>query len=247
MLNPPTQQQMFDFVSSTHAMDRIDVYPDQLNNTWNQKGNPNPYAQGHFRALMYIRDTILPSSDFPAKAVQTISCIGDSEKALFWLKEIHRKIVTPLVNHELLADDENAPTATMIGSYRKSPIMAITKPAPAPDAIPHLLHNWIIEYASFHNKIKDKIDNPYGITKEIGTELYRKLVNINLFFCTVQPFACLNQRMGRFVENTFRLAWRLPIKNYSATSDEYRRFPKDLTDFEATISTLMSAAKNVRG
>lgn len=227
-------------------MDRIDLYQEQLENTWNQKGNPNPYAQGHFRALMYIRDTLLPGSDFPAKAIQTIRSTDESDRALFWLKEIHRKLVTPLVNHELLADDSNAPTSLTVGRYRMAPAMAITKPAPPSDAIPSLMHNWLVEYASFHDKIKDKIDNPYGLTKELAVEMYRKLVNINLFFCTVQPFACINQRMGRFVENTFRLAWRLPLKIYSPTSSDYQNLPAELLAYEEKVPTLLAAAKTVK-
>lgn len=195
---------------------------------------------------MYIVHTLLPSNDFPAKNAQ-MSNLQDSENALFWLRMIHHKIVDPLIGHALMDDFPDAPTAFQVGKYRMAPTMAVMKPAPPSDAIPKLMHNWIKAYATFHDKIKEKVANPYGIDKQTAQDIYRKSYEVNLFFCTVQPMTCLNQRMGRFLENTFRLAWHLPIKYYGSDSNDYRNLSQDIQNYENnTVPQLLEEAKSVK-
>lgn len=248
MLHPPTEQEIFNFVSSTHAADRINLTSDQIQNTWSQKGLPNPYAQGHFRAHMYVVNQLLPSSDFPAKGVGTIKSVGDSHSALFWLRDMHQKVTLPLVGHPFLDDDVNAPRIEQVGKYRMVPTMAVDKPAPPSDLIPRLMHNWLVQYASFHDKIKGKIDNPYGMDKETALDIYKHAYEVNLFFCVVQPMSCLNQRMGRLLENTFRIAWRLPMKIYTPQSTDYRNLPSHIKQFQdESLPNLVTACSSVRG
>ncbi len=245
MLKPPTEQEIHNYVAATHTLDRVSITTGEIQSTWKQQGLPNPYAQGHFRAFMYVIHKLLPSNDFPAKEGASLNTLQDSHTALFWLREIHHKMTDPLIGHPLTEDDINSPKAGQIGRYRLTPTMAVTKPAPAPEIIPRLMHNWLIEYATFHEKIKGKVNNPYGLSRDEAFEVYRKTNEVNLFFCTVQPLACLNQRMGRFLENTFRCAWKLPIK--LSTSD-YQSFSAQLEKYQdETLPKLVIASNTVRG
>jgi hypothetical protein len=84
--------------------------------------------------------------------------------------------------------------------------------------------------------------------KETALDVYRHAYEVNLFFCVIQPMSCLNQRMGRFLENTFRLAWRLPMKVYHPASEDYRRLPHDIERFQdETLPQLVTATAAVRG
>jgi hypothetical protein len=248
MLIPPTENDIFNYTAATHAADRIPLATDAIKNTWAQKGMPNPYAQGHFRAFMYILHKLLVGGDFPAKNPEMIKTLSDSHAALFWLREIHHKMTDPLIGHPFLEDDPNAPQQGQAGKYRLTPAMSVTIPAPPADTIPRLMHVWLIQYAKLHDKIKDKIENPYGFSQELGREVIQKVTEANLFFITVQPLSCLNQRMGRFIENTFRLAWRLPMKFYYATSDEYRDLPHLIEKYQKeTLPQLVKDALAVKG
>lgn len=250
MVKPPTEQEIWNFVSSTHAADRSPLPQDQIVNTWKQVGMPNPYAQGHFRAFMYALNTLLPSQDFPAKGVDLITNVSQSETALFWLREIHTKMTEPIARSPIFHDqsDPNAITPFLIGKYRIHPKMALQAPAPPPDLLPKLMHNWLKDYAKFHDKIKGKVVNPFGVDKELAQEIHRMAKELNLFFCVVQPMSCLNQRMGRFIEWMFRTAWHLPMKYYTHGGDDLRKLPQDLIDFEAKrLPQLLAATKDVRG
>ena len=245
MFKTPTEPDIFAFTVATHAMDRINLPFDVAQNTWKQKGMPNPYAQGHFRAFMYITHQLINTTDFPAKDVELIKNLQDSYTALYWLRDIHHKMTDPLVGHFSLMDDPNAPTSWQVGMWRVNPAMASMHPAPPPDLIPRLMHNWLVDYASFHNKIKDKLENPYGFSQNEAYDICEKAYEINLFFCAVQPLACLNQRMGRFLENTFRLAWRLPMKYKTPSEQEF--LPTHIDQFSKDkLPKLVIAATNVR-
>ena len=193
--------------------------------------------------------SLLPGTDFPAKAPELLNTVNDTEGALFWLREIHRKIAEPLTKHVLLEEDPNAPTLFSLGKYRMNQVTAVTKPAPPPEIIPKLMHNWLRDYATFHHKIKDKVKNPYGIDKDTAIEINSHVYNVNLFFSVVQPMACLNQRMGRLLENIFRLAWCLPMKFYAPSwGDEYRRLIPDLEMYQnEQLPKLLGNLGAVRG
>lgn len=212
MLKPPTEQEIWSYVAFTHHIDRVKLGQDEVINTWHQKGLVNPFAQGHFRAIMYIIHKLLPSNDFPLKDGAVLNNVPESETALFWLRELHRKMADPLINHMLLIDDVNAPSSMQVGSYRMMPAMAVISPCPPPDMIPKLMYNWLKDYSDFHNKIKDQINNPYAFDKEMAYQIIRKAYEVNLFFCSIQPMGCLNQRFGRLLENCYRLGWNLNLK-----------------------------------
>lgn len=229
----PTEEQLFHFVASTHECDRTNIPYSQITGTWQKKGPPSPYAHGHFKAFNYVLHQLLPSNDFPAKDPNSLHTIQDSHTALFWLREIHKQIAMPLAADQTLYGNDNVPLQSQVASYRMMPAVIVKKAAPPTDLIPALMHNWIITYAKFHHSIKDRVSNPYGIDKDTAKAIYTHCKNIPLFFCSVQPYACLNQRLGRFVEQVFRLAWWLPMKYYSPSyGDEYPQFLKDLEKYE---------------
>lgn len=250
MLKPPTEQEIWRFVATTHECDQVPLKYSDIQDTWAKKIAPNPFAHGHFRAFMYAMKTLIPSSDFPAKAPELMQTVQDSETALFWLRELHTRIVEPLTTFVLYEGDVDRPTSWQCGRYRYVPTTAVTKPAPPHDLIPKIMHNWLKDYAAFHAKIKDKVKNPYGIDQQTSQEIFKRCENINLFFCTVQPMACLNQRMGRFMENVFRLAWCLPLKFLSpgGLTSDYPKFIPALEQYQnEEIPKLVEAAKLVRG
>lgn len=247
MFVPPSQQDIFNFTLATHGIDRIPLSAGDCDNTWNQRGLANPYAQGHFRAFMYIIHTLLPSNDFPAKDATMLATINDSDAALLWLRNLHRKMAEPLVGHDLVIDDVNAPDRFDIGRYRLKNTMGVMKQAPGASLVPAMMHNWLVDLSKLHDRIKHKVDNPYGLDKDTALEVLKKTHEINLFFCTVQPLACLNQRMGRFLENTFRVAWRMPMSFYGPNSPEYRNLTAELQEYEkTTVPLLVSKALNVK-
>lgn len=249
MIQPPTEKQLFTFVATTHECDQVKLPYQNIVDTWAKKIAPNPYAHGHFRALNYLLHTLIPSQDFPAKAPDLLHTIQDTETSLFWLREIHSKIVEPLTKHALFEDDLDRPTSWQLGRYRYTHTTAVHKPTPPHDLIPKLMHNWLIEYARFHHKIKDKLKNPYGIDQKTSQDISQYCENVNLFFCAVQPMACLNQRMGRIIENAFRLAWCLPMKFLSPNQlgDDYRKFLIALEQYEnEEIPKLVKKALLVR-
>lgn len=247
MLKYPSEQEIFNFTYSTHANDKVPLTMNEISATWQQQGIPNPYAQGHFRAFMYVIHNLLPSNDFPAKSSQLLQNSQDSDTALFWLRDIHHKMADPFVNNHMIAQDQNTPNSFTIARYRITPSMAVTKPCPPVELIPGIMHNWVKEYSMFHEKVKDNLENPYGFSREEAYEIVKKAYNVNLFFCCVQPLACLNQRMGRFLEMTFRTLWRLPMKYYAQNSPEKERLPRDLEDFEReSMPKILSASRDVR-
>jgi hypothetical protein len=191
---------------------------------------------------------LIPSNDFPTKEPGNIKNIQDSHASLFWLRDIHDKMTTPLIKHGLLLDDQNAPTNSQIGKYRTTQTAVGPKPCPQPSLIPQLMHNWLCDYSNFHQQIKNKINNPYAISKKEAEDIFQKTYEVNLFFCTVQPLTCLNQRMGKVLENTFRLAWNLPMKNYNPNSIESRNLPPHILQFydETLIPKLLPLSLSVK-
>jgi hypothetical protein len=246
MITAPTEADLCELVSSTHAADRINLKNEDIKRTWKQEIR-DPYAHGHFTAYMHILHKLLPSIDFPIKEPSLLTDQSRSHQALEWLRTLHNKMTEPLARSNLFEADPNGPTVSGLGRYRFVNTLAITKTAPAPALIPPIMHNWFKDIATYHHSIKAKVANPYGFSATDARELLTRVKEIPLFFSVVQPFSYGNQRLGRIVELAFRWAWNIPVVHYYPNSKEHNKLLENLTQYETdNLPRIIQASLSVK-
>lgn len=246
MISAPTEDDLCNIVVSTHAADRIQLTLDETKRTWKREIQ-NPYAHGHFQALMYILHTLRTSNDFPVKEPSLLTDMQRSHAALDWLRTIHTKMMEPLVNSPLLEDDPNGPQSFHVGQYRFQPTTAITRPAPQPAIIPAIMHNWIKDIGLYHQSIKGKVENPYGFNPSDAKELLNRVKEIPIFFSIVQPFGYGNQRLGRLVEIAFRWKWNIPLVHYWPNTNEHHKLLERLAQYETDkLGLLQNSVQGIK-
>lgn len=250
--NLPNQQDAFAFICGTHDIDRINCSNSTILATYQGK-HKDPYADGHLKALQYIFTELVDKMHFPAKNIQSLTNSFKSNLALNWLRELHFIMLTPVVVDPLFDTDRqsleitsNAPRQNELGVYRNRIASNSFSLAPTPDLIPKILHNWLIEITTLHDKVKGKMESAFGITREIAHELDETAYKSLLLISTVQPFACCNNRLGRLVENALRLQWHLPWK-VTTKGHSYEKFIDDLEDFQKSdLHQVIKEAQSIR-
>jgi hypothetical protein len=92
------------------------------------------------------------------------------------------------------------------------------------------MFDWLKTLTNIHNGVKNKLDNPHGLTKEdfIGMKNFSN--QIPAFFSCIQPYKYDNNRMGRLIQNIVLAGWNLPI--ISQPSKNYEEFKIDLDEFQ---------------
>lgn len=242
----PSQPEAFNFICGTHAVERIKLSLTDVEDTYRGKAKiPNPYVDGHLRAINYIFERLVDKADFPARTTAILTNRFKSDVALNWLKDIHSLMLSPLVGHPIVAADPNAPQRQFIGNWRIIPAMNTFSIAPQPELIPKLLHLWLLDLTTLNTDIKPYLDQPYGITKEKAHLMEQTTYKANLFLSTTQPFVHANNRLGRLVENALRLHWRLPWKICSP-GHAHEDFVRDLVEYQKTeLPKMLAAAKNL--
>lgn len=224
MLILPTKEQTFSYIVNTHDLDRISCPQAEVNGTYTGKFC-NPYVDGHLRAFNYIFTKLLDKDDFPCKSAKT-------PQSLSWLKEIHSIMLSPLLTTKYISiPDEDKPPRSQIGTFRIEPATNVYSLAPDPKIIHKILYNWLEDVYGLHQRFKEKAKNPTGLTRKEADLLNLTAYNSLLMMSTVQPFAVANNRMGRLVENIFRLQWRLPFR-VPSKGEVYDKFIKDLTAYQ---------------
>jgi hypothetical protein len=218
----PQETELINFIVQTHQADHIPVSPGEVMATLkigrgielqkDDKPLTNPHAVGHFKAFNFIFQTLLGSDDFPCKTAQILTNQYHSDTALWWLRELHTLITYPVAQWGLNTGDITAPKTYECGVYRcRSRSLAFTL-APEPEQIQPLLHLWLCDISRFHDEIKHKTSNPYGLSRAEAEQLYHKPLEAQLFMSCLQPFENGNNLVARLVENALRLQWGLPWK-----------------------------------
>lgn len=233
-LNKPSQDQVYQFVAQTHAIEKIPVSVMDVMKTVSSN-DKNWYADGHLRAISYILNKLVDSTDFPARNPD-IKDTYDSEQTLHWLKNINYLMLAPIAQNP--QDEYKLGEAVSIekielsklNCWRLSRADNLYSPTPHPQLLPYVMLNWLKKLISIHEPIKYHLDNPYGISKENFRKAREFINEQTLFFSSVQPFEYANNRTGRLIENTLRFAWRQQF-NYQVLLN-YADFKEQIEDYQ---------------
>jgi hypothetical protein len=246
----PTKPEVVRFVHYAHSVEKLKVERQDIDDIYAGKGK-NPFVIGMFDALNYGLRSLLCSPDFPCKDPSTLYNLYRSYDALHWLRELHTKMLLPVASAS--EKDESWPseyriTRAAVGTYRTTEEALAFCMAPPARLIPALLHNWLVSLSQFHEKVKDNVDNPYGISQDDAHRMSIIASDACLFFACTHPFPWANNRVGRLVENLLRLTWRLPwqeVPGYGNNADrEYVEWVHKLTRYQETkLPELIEAAE----
>ncbi len=228
----PTQLDTFSFIAGTHQVERLPCNTTDIESTYKGTAKlPNPYADGHLRAIHYMFTKLVGKQDFPVKEPKVLTNRYKSDAALTWLKELQTTMLIPLVSHPMLADNPTTPQRQFLGIWRPLPTFNTFSVAPHPEIIPKLMHLWLLEIATLNTEVQPHLDLAYGITKEKAHQLEQTAYNASLFIACTQPFQDANNRLGRLVENTLRLHWHLNWKSCSKDL-QHDQYVKDLVEYQ---------------
>lgn len=235
MIHYPTKDEVSRFVLNTHVVEQLKVKNQDITDIYSGQSK-NPYVYGMFDGLSYALKILLGSPDFPCKDITLIQNSYRSYDALYWLRNLHSIITLPLAKAS--EQDELAIEFTVnrasVGVYRTEELSLAFTLAPSPRLIPCLLHNWLLSISTFHDQIKDKVDNPYALSREDAHKMNTLSSESCLLMAALQPFDVASNRLGRLIENLLRLTWRLPWKTCPTNHQdrEYKNWIQELTDFQ---------------
>jgi hypothetical protein len=251
-IHKPTPEQVYQFVAESHMVEKL---PCTINDVQATVSSNNPksknwYADGHLRAVS-TAIKLVQSTDFPTHN-PIITTKFQSHEALHWLRNLHLIMLEPVARHpvDVLSNatqinQQECPKIEYLGIYRPQPAGNLFAPAPPAQLIPNILHTWLLQLKAIHDKIKDNLDNPYGIDKLTYNKMKAFTDEQPIFFSSVQPFKDANNRFGRLIENTIRLAWRMPFK-YNVAND-YDNFKNKLEEYQTiNIPQIVKAARDVK-
>jgi len=236
----PEIEEIYSYIIQTHKADHIDVTKEHIKFALGQiqvqkgeralEGVEKSCCIGHFKAINYTIQ-LAGSFDFPAKEGSNLDNEFSSNQALNWLREIHSLMMYPIAEYGLKnGTGQLYIQNSQCGTYRYTPKQLAYSPAPAPELIPKILHLWLVDINTLDLEIKDKVDNPYGLTTAQSQEMYRKVKEITPFISCLQPFEDGNNRVAKLVENAFRLRWRLPWRTIHQL--ELETLNRDLTAYQ---------------
>lgn len=248
MFKKPSNEEIFLFIHFSHEAERIECPYHEIVATYHGKNVPlpHPWAQGHLNAIHYLFN-IIDKIDFPVKSNAPITNHFQSDSQLFWLKQLNYIIHDPVLKFPGNEDNHNLPKRFQLANWRTEPAQNTFSLAPDPALIPKILHNWITKVATMHSKVKDKVHNPHGLTRELAYEMDNLTYHTNLMLCTTQPFSHGNNRLARLVDNALRLQWRLPWRPFDK-SHLYDKFKEDLTEFQKSqLPAVIKDALNTPG
>ncbi len=237
----PDIKDIYSYIIQTHRADHIPVTMDHINIALgkinHQKGMPalegleKVACIGHFKAINFAIK-LAGSIDFPAKDPAILTHEYASHNCLYWLRELHSTMMYPIAEFGLKnGTGQLYIQSSQCGTYRYSPKQLAFSPAPDPDLIPKLLHLWLKDVTEFDAEIKDKVDNPYGLTPAQSNKKLAITKECSLFFSCLQPFEDGNNRIAKLVENTLRLRWRMPWRTIHDL--EAQTYYRDLSNYQS--------------
>jgi hypothetical protein len=220
-IKKPEQEQVYNFIAQSHMVEKLPCTILDVMNTAQTK-NKNWYADGHLRAFSTAINKVITSTDFPTRYPH-LTNIYQSNESLHWLKNLHTLMLEPIARNpanifnalsqeQLMTANVETPQMAYLGIWRPQPAGNLMGAAPPAQLIQPIMHNWLVQLKTINDKIKDHVDNPYGINKAQYREMLNFVTEQPAFFSSVQPFKDANNRFGRLIENVIRIAWRLPFR-----------------------------------
>lgn len=234
-IRKPESKELFSYIIATHKADHIDVQMPHIQKALKKEagleGVERACVEGHFAAINYIM-TLIPSVDFPAKDPSLLTNEFTLHNALYWLRELHVKMMYPIAEFgKFNGTGQLHIQSNQVGTYRYNPKMLAFAPAPDPTSIPKILGAWLKEITTLDAEIKDKVDNPYGLTPQQGNQMIRTVKESSLFLSCLQPFEDGNNRIAKLVENALRMRWLMPWRIiYGIEQESYNR---ELTGYQS--------------
>ncbi len=238
-IKKPSLAEIIQFTANTHIVEGIDTVTHQSVSNTAQRKEKNIYAHGHLAALSYAVHTLLPSPDYPARNPD-FKDIPQMESNIHWLKHLNSLTQSPLI-----ADMNNHYVLSKIGIWRIDNASNTFTNAPNPFLIPYIMFNWLKRLTKIHNGVKNKLDNPYGLSQSEFIDMRNFAEEQPVFFSTVQPFKYDNNRFGRLIENVILLGWNLPLKPNPITT--YEKFKESLEDYQqSNLQTIIKEANSLK-
>jgi len=179
------------------------------------KTEPNPFVEGHLRAI----NRILSLASKPKLIPDQVDDVFDFDNKFQWIKKLHKDIMNPISEYGQMTLDESLIHYTNVGNYRQIPksikteteFQIITIDMPDPIVIRKLLTEWAQDLCTFHNKMKRTIEIGRYSSEEVEL-LLDKAYETNLKISCIKPFTDGSNLLGRLKENLIRLNWGLPWK-----------------------------------
>lgn len=202
------------FIYHTNRIERIPMNKRTIETAISGK-EPNPFVEGHLRAITLILKLATDPNLIPNKINNTF----ELDEKIPWLKKIHRNIMRPVAEFGETMLDQSYIHRNDVGNYRQSykSIKTETENAiidvhmPTPMTIKEHLKDWISDLCHFHNDMRKTIDYGRYSNKDVES-LVSKAYEANLTISCIKPFADGSNRTGRLVENLLRLNFGLPWK-----------------------------------
>ena len=230
----PNEALLFNFIHHSNALEHINVPIDDIVQTKNRTGF-NPAAAGHFKALAYIFRDLLTNDRWPCNHVVEFENPAKSHTNLYWLREIHKRLMEPFTGDPAEAGVKPMPKGALTdavargtttvnrtldrssgmnindcGNYRLTPhVVGGYRQMPSPILIQPLLHKWFAKLGTFHLSVRDKVAHPDTNTLAQCVQMADYLA---LQIQTIHPFVDGSARVSRLVENALRLRWGIPWK-----------------------------------
>lgn len=205
------------FVVHTNQIERLHMSLQIVEQTIKDgKENGDPLAAGQFSAINYILQEVSPNDNLIPK--NTRSEI-DSHESLKWMRNIHVKLMTPIIDKAEKHLEPTLPRHTL-GSYRTSPKKLGKRQMPHPASIRSHLHSVLQDLIAFNQLISPKLQNPRSLSRMDVQLIADKAYQTHLHICCIKPFEDGSNRTARLVENALRLYWGLHWKNIPYTEKD---------------------------
>lgn len=203
------------FILENNAYADIPMTLTELQQTFQKKAN-HPGASGHFSALAYGFQLI--QKNFPYKHPLDFSDIEHADRALFWLRDLHSKLTTPIAKYA--AFTTNFDTYMGLGDcgqYRLvKATLGLDRHMPDPANIKKLMGQWYIRLCQFHSAVQPFLLKAGDIDPHID-KLVDAAEKFSIQLTCIHPFIDANGRSARIVENLLRLRWGLIWKQIKPT------------------------------
>jgi hypothetical protein len=213
----PSQDQLISFIVANNAMEKLACPPDEVLKTYQRK-TLNPLAAGHISSILYAIK-LAGTKTFPARMTYEFSDPAQSDKNLYWLRDLHSKLMKPIAEYgSAVPELDVCPIAPAdCGNYRLQYRQILDfrtggyRIFPKPSQVKPLMHWWYKDLGTFHLKMAPKIDRAVleiDDIKAVNEEAYNKHIQL---MC-IHPWIDGSGRVGRIVENALRLRWGLSWK-----------------------------------
>ena len=226
-MNLISNELYIEYLINSMGISGIEIKPKAIQDTLEKK-QVNPYVAGHFKAFNYFTNQLIGKPKFPAENSKKLTNTYIADNALSWLKELHYALMQPLIQHGLIE-------YANVGVWRTKPMLEpgkSTQKAPDASIIPKLMMNWIKEVTEFHEGLRTFIQSPGRMSQGEAINLSKRAYETNLFLCSLKPFADGNGRVGRLVENIFRVNWHLPWRIIQHSGDAEANYKDDIARYQ---------------